>query len=76
MSDKKHLLYRIRERKGGLVFWSALPPQGKSEMLMEKRMLPVKESLRLSVSPTDVEFIKRELKGFSNRKKKRLKRVM
>ncbi len=61
MVEKKHLLYRIKET-GGIIFWSALPPQSKSEKLLKKKMMLVQENLRESVSPTDVEFIRKELK--------------
>jgi len=76
MVKKKHLLYMIQEKKSGLVFWSALPPQDKFEKVIEKKMLPVEESLKLSISRTDVKFIKKEFKGSPNRKKKRLKKVV
>ena len=75
MVKKKHLLYRIQEKRSGLVFWSALPPQNKTEKLLEKRILPIKENLKLSISPTDVEFIRKELAGITLRRKKKLKDV-
>lgn len=76
MKEKKHLLYRIQDKKTGIIFWSALPPVEKSEKLLEKRMLPVKENLRLSVSPNDVEFIREELMLKKSIRKRKLKKVM